>query len=100
MNAIATFPTDHAARHLAAMCKHFAHRVPATFDDRSGTVEFPFGRCDMLADAESLTLTASSTDKAQLDQVVDVITRHLERFAFRENPDLAWRPVGDPHPKI
>lgn len=100
MDAIATFPTAHAARHLTAMCKHFARKVPATFDERSGFVAFPFGRCDMTADAESLRLVATAADKRQLDEVVEVITRHLERFAFRENPNLTWQPTEkQTHPR-
>ena len=81
------------------MCKHFMRMVPATCDDRSGQVEFPFGRCDMKAASNSMTLIATSTDKAQLDRVIDIITRHLERFAFRENPDLTWHLIADPQPK-
>jgi uncharacterized protein len=99
LNAKATFPTEHATRHLASLCKHFAQKVPASCDDRSGKVEFPFGCCEMVADSQELTLTASSPDKAHLDQVTDIITRHLERFAFRENPDLTWCPVADLNPK-
>lgn len=99
MNATATFPTTQAARHLAALCTHFAQKVPASFGARIGAVEFPFGRCDLEADSERLTLTASAPDRAQLDEVIEVITRHLERFAFRENPDLTWRPFVAPDPK-
>lgn len=80
------------------MCTHFARKVPAICDDRSGQVAFPFGRCDMMADDACLTLTVSASDTVQLDQVIDIVTRHLERFAFRENPVLTWRPVADPPP--
>ena len=98
MNAVTTFSTEHAARHLAAMCRHFARKVPATFDERTGFVEFAFGRCDMTADAECLRLLASAPDKKRLDEIVDIITRHLERFAFRENPNLSWQPIKKQNP--
>jgi hypothetical protein len=101
LNAIATFPTENASRHLASLCKHFTYRIPTSCTPRSGTLEFGIGRCDMIADAEGLTLIASSSDQAQLDQVVEIISRHLERFAFRENPDLTWRPIAElDHPSI
>lgn len=99
MNAIATFPTAHAERHLASMCKHFVRKIPVTSAGQSGTLVFPFGRCDMVADEDNLTLIASSADKAQLDQVVNIVSSHIERFAFRENPDLTWRLAVEPQEK-
>ena len=35
---------------------------------------------------------ADQLEKARdVDQVVQIVTSHLERFAFRENPKLAWK---------
>ncbi|MEO1557907.1 MAG: DUF2218 domain-containing protein, partial [Pseudomonadota bacterium] len=84
MHATATFQTQHATRHLAALCQHFSKRVTATLTGTSGHVAFPFGACDLAADEARLILTASASDADQLDLVIDVVTRHLERFAFRE----------------
>ncbi len=92
MDATAIFPTDQAERHMATLVDHFARKVPAFYDAQSGCVEFPFGRCDLAASQDHLRLVASADDQEQLGTVVDVITRHLERFAFRENPILDWQP--------
>jgi uncharacterized protein len=40
--------------------------------------------------AEGLSLTGIAQDMAQLDKTINVISSHLERFAFRENPTLDW----------
>lgn len=90
MNATATFKSENAARHLAALCQHFSKKIKTTFSERIGHVAFPFGACDLTADDACLTLTASASEADQLDLVIDVVTRHLERFAFRENPQLDW----------
>lgn len=97
MNAKAVFQTEHAERHLAALCRHFGQKVPTSIDGQSGHVLFAFGQCTLLADADRLTLVVSATETAQVDQLIDVVTRHLERFAFRENPSLEWAPAPAPH---
>lgn len=91
MHARTTFQTDQARRHLASLCQHFARKVPVLHDARSGHVEFPFGFCDLKADSTGLELIASAKDQAGLDTVIEVITSHLDRFAFRENPQLDWQ---------
>ncbi len=95
MNATATFQTEQARRHMATLCKHFARKVTAHHDDHAGHVEFPFGYCDFAANSRGLTLTATAADSKQLNTLIEVISRHLERFAFRENPELEWHPGPD-----
>lgn len=90
VHAKTTFRTEHATRHLAALCQHFSKKVTATFSGATGHVAFPFGACELTADETHLMLKASASEADQLDMVIDVVTRHLERFAFRENPILDW----------
>ncbi|MDA7425689.1 DUF2218 domain-containing protein [Thalassococcus lentus] len=100
MNATANFETEYAARYLANLCKHFARRIPTTHQDTFGTVEFPFGRCQMSAHQNRLTLEAFADDATGLGQVTELVTRHLERFAFRENPLLDWQLNTGSSPEI
>lgn len=86
----ATFETERPSRYLETLCHHFGKKVQAECDANTGWVQFPFGRCDMAAEQHRLTLRASAEDRAQLDEVVRMVTSHLERFAFRENPTLDW----------
>ncbi|WP_390911041.1 DUF2218 domain-containing protein [Pseudosulfitobacter sp. SM2401] len=92
MNTFASFKTDGAGRYLAALCAHFGRKVEVEYDINKGWVQFPFGRCEMIADDNKLDLLASAEDQPRLDQVVHILTSHLERFAFRENPTLVWQP--------
>ncbi|MEO1550975.1 MAG: DUF2218 domain-containing protein [Pseudomonadota bacterium] len=96
MDKVAYFPTDRAQHYVKSLCQHFSRRVEARWTDTEGWVQFPFGRCDMQASASGLNLTASATDAAGLGQVVEVVTSHLDRYAFRENPQLDWRALPAP----
>ncbi len=100
MNTSALFETDNAARHMTALCQHFGRKVDAGCDAHKGWVRFSFGQCELTADASHLKFCASADDQTQLDRVVEVVTSHLERFAFRENPELMWTKTteGSQHP--
>ncbi|OAN73540.1 hypothetical protein A8B78_18250 [Jannaschia sp. EhC01] len=91
MNTSTSFETERASRYLKSLCQHFGQKVDAECDDTSGWVQFRIGRCDMTADDSKLALTVSADDPKHLDQVVQIVTSHLERFAFRENPSLDWQ---------
>lgn len=91
MNTFASFETDSAGRHLATLCTHFGRKVEVEFDANKGWVNFPFGRCEMTADDKKLELLVSAEDQTRLDQIVQIVTSHLERFAFREHPTLVWQ---------
>lgn len=96
MRAVATarVPTEKASRYLQQLCKHFAHKIEVTFDEKAGRIVFPFGECALAADGEALTMTATSPSEAELEQLKDVIVRHLARFAFREELKVEWGPTG------
>ena len=90
MKASTFFATAHAERYLGTLCKHFGHKVPVTHEPGSGRIELPFGQCDLRADDAGLGLTALASDRPTLDKTIQIISSHLDRFAFRENPELTW----------
>ena len=47
LTAEARISTEHAGKYLAQLCKHFAHKVPATWADDLGDVDFGPGTCHM-----------------------------------------------------
>jgi len=83
--------TARATRYLGQLCKHFAHRIPASVNGAQGRVEFPAGLCEMEAAGNLLILRATAADAPSLSQVEEVVARHLERFAFRDKPEISWR---------
>lgn len=91
VSAAARVPTAHASRYLQQLCKHFAHKLPVTFDPNTGNIRFSIGDCDLQADGERLKLNLTSPDGSQMTQLKDVVIRHLVRFAFREELAVAWQ---------
>lgn len=88
--------TPQAARYLTQLCKHFQHRCPVTLEGAAGEIGFSMGVCRLQAAAGTLTLALQASDPAGLQQLQDVIARHLLRFAFRETLQIAWIPVCGP----
>lgn len=87
----AEIATAQASRYLQQLCKHFAHKLPVTFDPAAGRIGFSIGDCDLRADAERLSIALTAPDAEQMPQLQDVVIRHLERFAFREELAVRWR---------
>jgi hypothetical protein len=91
LSSEAQIATAVAQRYITQLCKHFEHRLPARYWAEWGSIEFPTGTCRMEARPNLLILRAEAKDEAALGQLEEVVTRHLERFAFRARPEIAWR---------
>jgi hypothetical protein len=89
----AAVATPRASRYLQQLCKHFAHKLPVTFDETAGRIPFSMGDCRLSADQGRLVLSLAAADADRLPQLQDVVARHLERFAFREDLHIDWRPA-------
>lgn len=91
MTSVARITTDSPARYMGQLCKHFAHKIPASFDADSGRIEFPFGLCELAIGDNLLVMCVSAAHDEDLARMEDVIARHLLRFAFREPPQVTWQ---------
>lgn len=88
------FETVNASKYLQQLCKHFAHKVAATYDETSGEVALPVGPAKLTANDSTLTVTIDVVDADQLGRAHGIIDNHLERFAFREGfKAMAWQTV-------
>ena len=94
LQAVAEVPTASASRYLQQLCKHFQHKLPTTFDEHAGGIEFPLGMTTLSANAETLTLRVEAETVENLAQLEGVVERHLVRFAFRETLDVRWKPAS------
>ena len=86
--------TAMASRYLQQLCKHFAHKLPVSHDALQGRIEFSLGTCTLAAAPELLTLHAEAADDAALEQLESVVARHLDRFAFRDKPEVSWTRIS------
>lgn len=84
--------TEVPRRYLGQLCKHFQHKLPVALSETQGRLEFPMGVCTLDAQAAPATLLMRVTaeDEAALARLEDVVARHLERFAFREQLTVPW----------
>ncbi|MGY0002405.1 DUF2218 domain-containing protein [Micromonospora sp. I033] len=106
----AQIQTDRATRYLVQFCKHAAAmgggvhsarmrshmrrgvQVAAEWTDIRGTVTFDaWGRAELTADGNSLTVRIEAADEDRATQIRDIITRDLERFSRRDPLAIAWQ---------
>jgi hypothetical protein len=83
-----------AERYLGQLVKHFGHRLPTALEEGRGSITFSFGTCTLVAEGATLRLRLKAPDAEDLGQLERVVKEHLERFAFRTNPEITW--VRDP----
>jgi hypothetical protein len=86
----ATIQTEHASRYLQQLCKHFGHKIPVEFTKTEGRISFDGNDCLLKADGGILTITLRTPDTATAERLQDVVVRHLDRFAFRDRPEIRW----------
>lgn len=87
----ARISTPKARGYLVQLCKHFAHKIPATFADNQGRIQFMAGVSELdAAEPDALVIRSSASDDTGLRIVEDVIERHLRRFAFKEDLAIQW----------
>lgn len=85
-----TAVTASASLYMTKLCKHFRHKIAVEFDERSADARFPFGRCLMQADADSLRFDCQADDDEAAARIRFVLDDHLVRFARRENLSITW----------
>lgn len=88
------FETPNGRKYLAQLCKHFSHKIEVRYSDDEGVCSLPTGPANLRADDGSLTATVEAADDAGLERAKHIITDHLRRFAFREEPEeFTWTTV-------
>lgn len=84
LTSTAHYPTQHASKYLQQLCKHFAHKVTVTHDDKTGSVALEAGPADLKADDEGLTLRVTAEDAKGIIGARFIFDIHLVTFAHRE----------------
>lgn len=82
--------TDKPVAYMRQLCKHFGHKVDASFGEDSGYIQFDFGRCDLQAAEGELRLAVSAAEEAGRERTERVIGSHLERFGRRDELSVSW----------
>jgi hypothetical protein len=95
-SSTAAVPTTHGSRYLQQLCKHWQHNLEVEFTPERGTIRFPKDARGaewtddattlLEAGADTLQVTIDASSPEHLDAMKGVVSRHLDRFAFREAP--------------
>ena len=98
--SVARVPTRSASRYLQQLAKHWSHKLTVAFDAEEGTIDFPNGaRLEMRADSDTLDVLLRVPGGEDVARMREVVSSHLDRFAFREAPlSFDWQvpePQGD-----
>ena len=95
-NAHATIRSEKADRYLVQLCKHFAHKIPATWDGGKGHADFGFGTCAMSAEDGVLTLECKAPEAEGLGRVKYIVEDHIVRFGWKEEISVSWQDAPVP----
>ena len=79
------------ARYISRLCTQFTHKLPVSFDEHHGRIEFAFGLSHLHADQTGLHITALSNNPQDLDKLKHLIAAHFERFAWQAELSLNWQ---------
>ncbi|MBT0959437.1 DUF2218 domain-containing protein [Alphaproteobacteria bacterium KMM 3653] len=78
------YKTENGSKYMQQLCKHFGHKIDVECNAETGWAAFEMGTVHMAATAEGLSMTCEVQDEAAIPAIHNVIDRHLETFAFRE----------------
>lgn len=84
-------PTESGQLYLKKLCRHFAHKVPATVTGDQGIIEFPFGRCLIDTTKAYMRFRVDVGDESQVSTAERVIGEHLQRMAPAERLKIDWQ---------
>lgn len=95
MNTIsARVATPNGGKYVRQICKHWSHKLETEINGDRGKVFFPTAVTAMDADETGITITISGEGRDDVEQLTGVVSSHIDRFAFREDPltyDWAWQ---------
>lgn len=91
--SVARVPTHSASRYLQQLARHWSHKMTVAYTPEEGTIDFPNGaRLELRADSETLDVLLSVPPGEDVARMREVVSSHLDRFAFREAPlTFDWR---------
>lgn len=91
--SVARVPTHSASKYLQQLAKHWSHKMEVSFSEQEARIAFPNGATvDLRADSETLDVRLAVPEEGDVARMEEVVSSHLDRFAFREAPlTFDWR---------
>ena len=87
--------TASGSKYLQQLCKHWSHKFEVEFTPTQGQVRFASATATLEACADGLAVCIEADDPGSVEQLKETLTRHIDRFAFREAPlAFTWSASG------
>ncbi|ARU54634.1 2,4-dihydroxyhept-2-ene-1,7-dioic acid aldolase [Oleiphilus messinensis] len=88
--SLAFVATSLPAKYINRMCRHFSHKVDAEWGDDRGVIVFSIGKCLLEVDEGGLRVQCDAPDDEQLEELMEVVKSHFDRFAAQDGLELTW----------
>ncbi|MEU8076725.1 GNAT family N-acetyltransferase [Catellatospora citrea] len=96
LHTTARVVTDRPHRYLKQLVSHMGHKVPAELDGERGSIRFSLGSCLLVASTGHFDMIVKAGTADAIAAVEDTITRHLLRFATKDELTVDWLPLVRP----
>lgn len=95
LTSVARVVVSPASRYLQQLAQHFAHKVDVEQTKTAAKVILSYGHFELSTDGDDTLImrTFADTDEHR-KRLEHVAASHLERFAFRDPPEIAWSEDG------
>ncbi|MGH1427879.1 MAG: DUF2218 domain-containing protein [Arenicella sp.] len=87
--------TSSASYYIQRLCKHFQHKVTASWDTQQGCIKFAMGECHLTAESHSLKMQCTSEDSEGLSEIIDTMQSHFLRFNRDNLTALSWQTCNE-----
>ncbi len=77
-------------RLMTRLCRHWSHKFNVELDESHGSVAFPAGTCEFVAEAGLLQVSLRVPEDSQA-RMQRVVAEHLQRMAGSEPLAVQWR---------
>lgn len=88
--AHARVATTSADRYAKQLSSHLGRRSEVREASDGTVIVLASGECRLVSQAESLELYASAPTREDLERVMEVVGKHLERFGQRNELTVTW----------
>jgi GNAT superfamily N-acetyltransferase len=88
--------TDRPLRYIKQLVSHMGHKVPTKLDEDRGSIVFSRGSCLLVASTDHFDMIVKAGAADDVAAVEDTITRHLLRFATKDELTVDWLPLVRP----
>jgi hypothetical protein len=90
LTATAVVPTESPARYVKQLAAHLGRRTEVRAEADGTRVVLGDSSCLLSSRPGSLELSATAGSAEALERVMDVVSRHVERFGQRNNLHVDW----------